>query len=160
LHCIAWMPKLWPLMKESILTPEEQAAFAQQVEACNANIAKHEAEIRAAQAKLKAEITMRDSLAAQMGAPALMVVGTTQAGFAGLSETIRVVIKEANKPVKPPFVAGELKRRQFPYTATTPLVTRVGNEMRRMTRAGMLVKRGSKYELARMNGLEGDQIAN
>ncbi len=139
-------------MTESTLTPEDEEVFRSQIASCNDNIAKYEREVRAAQAKYKAEVTMRDSLLAKLGtSPAPMDEGATRSAKPnnplGLSETIRAVIREHGRSMKAPAVAAEVVRRQFPYSAGTPLATRVGNEMRRMARAGMLTRHGSKYQV-------------
>ena len=158
--------KLAAIMTESMLTPEEQEVFKSQIEACNANVARFEREIRAAQAKYKAEITMRDSLMAKLGSAHASTSGGDTAGSTkpnsgmGLSETIRTVIREHGRSMKPPAVAAELIRRQFPYSAGTPLATRVGNEMRRMARAGMLTRHGSKYQVIQPTSPSNGTAAN
>jgi hypothetical protein len=158
-------------MSKPQLTKEEEQAFRREIGMRDQNIARYEIEVRSAQAKLKAEVLMRASLVEQLGGSISSTddrikyrvkLGSVADSEQGLSETIRAIVREMGHFTKAPPVANELKRRNFPYTASTPLVTRVGNEMRRMARSGVLVRRGKKYGFAaaKANGADSSEEAS
>ena len=63
----------------------------------------------------------------------------------GLRDAIRRILAQANHGLRTRDIVRQLNKRDFQYTATTALSTRVSNEMSRMARANHVRKRGTLY---------------